>query len=320
MNQKIKAIITGGLGFIGSNLAERLMNEGWEVYIVDNAANSNPERVPHGAKFFLHDIRNLAAMKKYFKEVQPDYVFHTAALPRVGFSIENPVETHDVNITGTMNVLIASKECGSVKKFIYSASSSAYGDQPIMPLVETMPANPKSPYGAHKYVGEVYCKVWSQVYGLPTVCLRYFNVYGPGQKDNGAYALVIAKFFKQFKEGKPLTITGDGNQTRDFTHVFDIVNANFLAAINQEIGAGEVFNIGYGSNKSINYVAELVGGKDYPKEYIEARLEPKDTLADNSKADRVLGWKPEIAIELGIEMLHQGLKDKGDREMPEFGE
>jgi nucleoside-diphosphate-sugar epimerase len=217
----------------------------------------------------------------------------------VQLSIEQPRETHEANVTGTLNVLIAAKE-GGVKRLVFAASSSAYGDQPKLPLVENMPAMPKSPYGLHKYVGEYYCKVWSEVYGLETVSLRYFNVYGPRLDPRGAYALVIGKFLQLRKDGKPLTITGDGKQTRDFTHVYDVARANVLAATSEKVGKGEVINIGAHSSYSINDVAKLIGG---PVEHIPARLEPHDTLADITKAKKLLGWEPKVTFEQGIEEL-----------------
>lgn len=292
-----KVIVIGGAGFIGSNLAKELLKQDFEVHIIDNLSGGKIENVPSGAKFHEVDIRKIDQIGPIFTEAE--YVFHLAALPRVQFSIENPVETSEVNIMGTLNVLEASRKAG-VKKFIYSASSSAYGDQDTMPLVETMTPSPKSPYGLQKYVGEEYCKVWSEVYGLPTVSLRYFNVYGPGQSEEGAYALVIAKFLKLKREGKPLTITGDGLQTRDFTHVSDVVTANILAATSESVGKGEVINIGAGNNVSIKNIAEMIGGTI---EHVPARLEPHDTLADNSKARKLLGWEPKISIEDGIKDL-----------------
>jgi nucleoside-diphosphate-sugar epimerase len=292
-----KAVVTGGAGFIGGHIVDALIEKGYEAHIIDNLAGGDMKNVNAKAVFHEADIRDLEKIKPIFKDAT--YVFHLAALPRVQFSIENPTETHDVNVTGMMNVLIAAKEA-NVKKVIYSASSSAYGDQPVMPLKEDMPANPKSPYGLHKYVGELYCKVWSTVYGLPTVSLRYFNVYGPRQNPDGAYALVVGKFLKQRKEGKSMTITGSGKQTRDFTHVFDVVNANILAAESKNVGNGEVMNIGAGKNQSINRIAELIGGEI---EYIPARLEPTDTLADNSRAKKLIGWTPKVSIEEGIAEL-----------------
>ena len=292
-----KAIVVGGAGFIGSHIVDALLLKGYEVHIIDNMSGGKQERINPQARFHQKDIRNLEDIKPIIAGA--DYVFHLAALPRVQYSIEFPQETHDVNITGTLNVMIAA-QLGNVKKLVYSASSSAYGDQPVMPLKEDMLPSPKSPYGLHKHVGELYAKVWSEVYGLPTVSLRYFNVYGPRFDAEGAYALVIGKFLKQKKEGKPITITGDGKQTRDFTHVRDVVNANILAAESDTVGKGEVINIGAGKNASINRIAELIGGTI---EYVPARLEPHDTLADNSKAKQLLGWTPHVTLEDGIAEL-----------------
>lgn len=278
-----KAVITGGAGFIGTHLVQALKDKGFQTHIVDLKVSG--------------DIRNPADLAAAFAGA--DYVFHTAALPRVQYSIEQPQETHETNITGTLNVLIAARNAG-VKKVIYSASSSAYGEQPTMPLVESMATHPISPYAVQKYVGELYCRMFSEVYGLPTVSLRYFNVYGPGADPNGAYALVVAKFIKQRQDGSPMTITGDGKQTRDYTHVRDVVNANILAAESGSVGKGEVINIGAGNNASVNKVAELIGG---PVEHIEARLEPRDTLADNRLAKELLGWTPQVTLEEGIAEL-----------------
>lgn len=293
---KQKVIVTGGAGFIGSNLVDALLDKGLDVHVVDNLSGGKKENVNPKATLHVVDICNLDELRKIFKDAK--YVFHLAAMPRVQFSIEHPRETHDVNITGTLHVLMAAHEAGA-EKVIYSASSSAYGDQKVLPLQEEMKANPKSPYGLQKYVGEVYCAVWSQVYGLKTVCLRYFNVYGPRQSDEGAYALVIAKFLKQKRESKKMTITGDGNQTRDFTHVRDVVRANILA-MESDVGSGEVFNIGAGHNHSVNEIAELIGGE---VEHIAPRLEPKDTLADNSKAKKYLNWSPNVVFEDAIKEL-----------------
>ena len=243
------------------------------------------------------DIRNLDEILPIIKNAE--YVFHLAALPRVQYSIKYPVETNDVNVNGTLNVLIASQQ-ERVKRVIYSASSSAYGDQKEMPLRETMVANPKSPYGLQKYIGELYCKVWNIVHNLETVSLRYFNVYGNRQNPDGAYALVIGKFLKQKVEGKPMTICGDGNNTRDFTNVKDVVRANILVAESNNVGAGEVINIGAGNNYSVNNVAKLIGGE---VEYIEARLEPVNTLADFTLAKKLIGWEPSITLEQGLAEL-----------------
>ncbi|HBM45794.1 MAG: NAD-dependent epimerase/dehydratase [Parcubacteria group bacterium GW2011_GWF2_38_76] len=298
-NKKVKVVVTGGAGFIGSNLVDALISEDFNVHVIDNLSGGKKENVNKKAKLHIADITDLKQIKPIFKKAE--YVFHLAALPRVQYSIEHPKETNEANVNGTLNVLIASKGAG-VKKVVYSASSSAYGDQKIMPLKEDMKASPKSPYGLQKHIGELYCKIFSDVYSLPTVSLRYFNVYGPRQSSEGAYALVIAKFLKQKAEGKMMTITGSGKQTRDFTHVSDVVRANILAMKSNKVGKGEVVNIGCGNNQSINKIAKLIGGE---VAYIPARLEPKDTLADNSLAKKLLSWVPKVKIEEGVAWLKE---------------
>lgn len=294
----MKAVVTGGAGFIGSHIVDALVAEGFEVHVIDNYAGGKREdRINPKATYHETDVRE-------FDQIAPiiagaEYVFHEAALPRVQFSIENPELTFSVNVNGVVSMLRAAHE-GGVKKVIYAASSSAYGDQAALPLAEHLPAQPKSPYGLQKYIGELTCKVWSEVYGLPTVSLRYFNVYGPRFDPEGAYALVIGKFLKQKREGTPLTITGDGTQTRDFTHVSDIVRANLLAAESNNVGKGEVLNIGAGRNMSVNDLAELIGG---PSEHVAPRLEPHDTRADTTKAKELLGWEPTIKLEDGVAEL-----------------
>ncbi len=295
--EKNKVIVTGGAGFIGGNLAKELVEQGYEVHIIDNLSGGKRERVPEGATLHVADITDITAIEPLFADAH--YVFHMAALPRVQYSIEQPKVTNEANVEGMLNVLIAAKKAG-VKKVVYSASSSAYGDQPTMPLEEGMSAMPKSPYGLQKYVGELYMRLWSEVYGVPTVSLRYFNVYGPGLDPDGAYALVIGKFLKQRSLGEPITITGDGKQTRDFTHVRDVVRANILAAESATVGKGEVINIGAGREISINELATMIGG---PVAYVPARLEPSRTLADNSLAKKLLGWSPEVKFEDGIAEL-----------------
>lgn len=283
MDMVKKAVVTGGAGFIGKHLVAGLHKEGYEVVSVDLKTGD--------------DVRDTERMKKLFAGAQ--YVFHLAALPRVQYSIEHPQETHDTNVNGTLSALMAAQAAG-VQKFVYSASSSAYGDQDTMPLCESMDARPKSPYGLQKYAGELYCRLWSEVYKLPAVSLRYFNVYGPGASSEGAYALVIAKFLKQRSAGEAMTITGDGTQTRDFTHVRDVVRANLLAAASEKVGKGEVLNIGAAKNASVNKISELIGG---PTTHIAPRLEPHDTLADNSLAKKLLGWEPQVSLEEGIAEL-----------------
>ncbi len=297
MNKKV--LVVGGAGFIGSHLVAELVKQDYDVHVLDNLSGGKREKVDSKATLHVLDICQLEAIKPVFVGV--DTVFHLAALPRVPYSIEHPVETNEVNVSGTVNVLVAAKDAG-VRRVVYSASSSAYGDQDTLPLVENMEARPKSPYGLQKYIGEMYAKVFNEVYGLGTVCLRYFNVYGPGYSADSPYSLVIGKFLEQRKRGEAMTIMGDGLQTRDFTHVRDVVEANLLAMTSDKVGNGEVMNIGAGNNQSIKVIAEMIGG---PIEYLPARLEPKDTRADNNKAKELIGWSPKVSIEEGINELKQ---------------
>lgn len=228
-----------------------------------------------------------------------DVVFHTAAVPRVPYSIEHPVETTDQNITGTVSVLDAAAKA-RVRRVVYSASGSAYGAQETLPLTETMPANPVNPYGLQKYVGELFVKMFSEMYNIQTVSLRYFNVYGPGMDPNGPYALAIGRFALARKHGDPITIFGDGTVTRDFTHVSDVVRANLLAADSPHVGKGEVINIGAGRNVSIKALADMFGGEII---YGPPRIEAHDSRADNRRAKELLGWEPTIQLEEGIAAL-----------------
>ncbi len=293
----MRCLVTGGAGFIGSHLVDELIKRGNKVIVIDNLSNGKKENLNPKAKFYKKDIRNLESVAPHFKGV--DFVFHLAALPRVQFSIEHPIEANDNNINGTLNVLEAAKRA-RVKRVIFSSSSSIYGDQPKFPYKENMPPNPMSPYALHKYVGELYCKMYSFLHGLETVCLRYFNAYGPRASTEGAYALVTAIFLKQKKGGKPLTVTGTGKQSRDFTHVFDIVRANILAAQSKKVGSAEVINIGGGNDQRIIKVAKLFGG---PIEFIAPRIEPQKTLADIRLAKKILNWEPKIKFEDGIKQL-----------------
>ena len=295
--QTKRAVVTGGAGFIGSHVVDALISRGWTVDIIDNMSGGKAERINEKANFHNADIRDFDAIAPIIAGAYR--VFHLAALPRVQYSIDFPQETNEVNAHGTLNVLHAAKE-GGVGRVIYSASSSAYGDSPVLPLHEELPARPVSPYALQKYIGEEYARLYADIHGLETVSLRYFNVYGPRMDPDGAYALVIGKFLKMRRDGQPLTITGDGEQTRDFTHVADVVEANMLASENQNVGKGEVFNIGAGERISVNTLAEMLGGHI---EYIPARKESLHTLADNQKARRVLGWRPTIRIDDGIKAL-----------------
>ena len=292
----MKVIVTGGAGFIGSHLVDALIEKGDEVIVIDNLVAGKKENLNSKAEFHKLDIRDLEKIKPLFKGI--DCIFHLAARPRILFSVEYPYEAHTNNALGTLTVLLASRDA-EVKKFIYASSCSIYGDQEKLPFREDMITTPKSPYALQKLIGEEYCRLFYELYGLPTVSLRYFNVYGPRMPFKGAYALVIGIFLKQKMAGKPLTIKGDGEQTRDFTHVSDIVKANILAAESDKIGKGEIINIGAGNNYSVNKIAELVGGETttLPPQKGDMR----HALADNTLARELLKWQPEIGIEEGIE-------------------
>lgn len=293
----MKILVTGGAGFIGSHLVDELIKKQHQITVIDNLSTGKKENLNPKAKFFKKDIRNFKSILPYFKGI--DFVFHLAALPRVQYSIENPIKTTEINVLGTLNVLEASR-LAKVKRVIYGSSSSIYGNQKKYPFKEEMRANPLSPYGLQKYIGELFCQIYSTLYDLETVCLRYFNAYGPRASTEGAYALVTAIFLKLKKEGKPLTITGNGKQSRDFTHVYDIVRANILALKSKKVGKGEIINIGSGRDYTINQVAKIFAG---PIVQIAPRIEPRKTLADISKAKKLLGWKPEIKFEKGIKQL-----------------
>ncbi|MBI5457105.1 NAD-dependent epimerase/dehydratase family protein [Candidatus Kaiserbacteria bacterium] len=292
-----KAVVTGGAGFIGSNLSHALVAAGWETHIIDIDPSFRKDTLPKEATLHVLDVRSTDAIQSVMEGA--DVVFHTAAVPRVPYSIEHPVETTDQNVTGTVSALTAAAR-GKVRRFIYSASGSAYGEQTVLPLSESMEANPVNPYGLQKYVGELFAKLWSSTYGIETVSLRYFNVYGPGMDPNGAYALAIGKFALARKNNEPITIFGDGTVTRDFTHVSDVVRANLLAAESPNVGKGEVLNIGAGRQTSVKALADMFGGEIV---YAPPRIEAHDSLADNSKAKKLLGWEPQVTLEDGIAAL-----------------
>ena len=290
-----KTLVTGGAGFIGSNLVDELIKCGDEVVIIDNLSTGKKENINPQAEFHNVDIRDLEKIKPLFAGV--DFVFHLAAFARVQPSIEDPITANDINLNGTLNVLVAARDA-KVKKVIYSASSSAYGNQDKMPLSEDMPTHTLSPYGLQKYVGELYCSLFNEIYGLPAVSLRYFNIYGNRQVLEGAYCLVMGIFIRQRLAGESMTITNDGEQRRDFTSVVDAVRANILAAESNKVGKGEVINIGAGKNYSVNELAEMIGG---PVKFIGNRIEPKETLADNSLAKKLLGWEPTSVLPKWLE-------------------
>ena len=290
----MKYIVVGGAGFIGSNLVDYLVKKGHEVSIIDNFSTGKKENVNAKATVYNIDMSKVSNNHQLVDIMSnADSVFLLAAKARVQPSIISPMDYEQNNTIGVLNVLKCATEA-RVRRVVYSASSSAYGDSKVIPLKETLPVNPLSPYGAQKYYGEVLCRMFAQVYNIETVSLRYFNVYGEKQNIDGAYALVMGIFAHQRLNGKPMTIRGDGKQKRDFTYVGDVVNANFLASQSEKVGKGEVINIGNGDNRSINEIADMIGGD---RIHIEPVIEPKETLADNSLAEELLGWRPTQVIE-----------------------
>src|SRR5713101_5915012 len=278
-------VVTGGAGFIGSHLVDALVARGLRVRVVDNFTTGRRESLNPAAELLTADIRDATTLPPAFAGA--DCVFHTAALPRVMVSIEHPVETHMTNVVGTLNVLIAARDRG-VRRVVYSGSSSVYGDQPILPLTESMAPNPLNPYALQKLTGEQYTRIFHKLFGLETVTLRYFNVN------------VLSVFLRQKRAGEPLTIYGDGAQTRDFTHVDDVVRANCLA-MEAPAADGRAINIGRGRNLSGNRIAELIGG---PTEHLAPRPgDARHTLADISQAREILGWEPEVATEDAVREL-----------------
>lgn len=294
-----KCLVTGGAGFIGSHLTDALIAKGNEVVIIDNLSGGNVANINPKADFHKLDLRNIEDIKPLFNGV--DFVFHLAARPRIPLSIQDPISAHENNLNATLNVLVASRDA-KVKKVIYSSSSSIYGNQNKLPLQEDMVAKPINPYGLQKYVGELYCRIFSDLFQLPTVSLRYFNVFGPRAPREGAYATVIGIFLSQKEKGEPLTIIGDGEQSRDFTYVKDVVRANILAS-ESKVGSGEAFNIGAGHNYTVNKLAGFIGGTTV---HIPSRPgESKHSLADTSLAKELLGWQAEYDLESGLkEMLN----------------
>ncbi|MCP6726802.1 MAG: NAD-dependent epimerase/dehydratase family protein [Patescibacteria group bacterium] len=293
----MKIIVTGGAGFIGSHLTDALINAGHEVVVVDNLSTGKRENVNEQAKFVESDITDFPSLLEIFEQEQPQGVFHLAAIPRAPLSIEDPVGTSKANILGTVNVLKAAADV-KAQRVVFASSSSVYGDQATMPLKETMIPAPISPYGLQKLVGEQFAKVFSDLYELPVVSLRYFSVYGPRIDVNSDYSLVLGKFLKQHKEGKPLTIFGDGTQTRAFCYVDDVVKANIRAMESAAIQGGEVINVGGDTQTSINELAELIGSETT---HLPVRVgDMQHTQADLSEVKRLLEWEPVVSFSEGV--------------------
>ena len=299
-----KVVVTGGAGFIGSNLSGELSMDN-EISIIDNFLTGKKENIlelieKDNVKLIEGSITDLDFLQKAFKNI--DYVFHQAAVPSVPRSVEDPISSNDVNINGTLNVLIAARD-NDVKKVVYASSSAVYGDTPTLPKAEKMCPMPLSLYAVTKLAGEIYCKVFYEIYGLPTISLRYFNVYGPRQDPASQYAAVIPKFIYQIMNNTPPLIYGDGEQSRDFTFVYDVVQANIKAATSN--AAGEIINIAKGERTTINTLAEIImeiSGKNLEPLHIEPmRGDIRYSLADISKAMKLIGYNPKYSLKSGLE-------------------
>lgn len=307
-----KVLVTGGAGFIGSNLAEELIRRGAKVIILDNLSTGfreNLDEIDGDFEFIEGDLNDESLLAKTVKGVE--YIFHQAALPSVPRSVENPEETHRACVDGTFSLLKLAKNC-NVKRVIYAASSSAYGDQPILPKVETMRPEPLSPYAAAKLVGEYYCQVFTRVYNLETVSLRYFNVFGPRQNPSSMYSGVISRFIDALMKNENPVIYGDGEQTRDFTYIANVVDANIKAA-QTERGIGEVINTANGDRVSLNelltVLKKITGKTDLQADHQPARKgDVKHSQADNSRAVEWLGYKKLVNLEEGLEKTIQWWK------------
>ena len=309
-------LITGGAGFIGSHIAEALVNRGAKVRIIDNLSTGKLDNINSFAnkvEFVKGDIRDLDLLIKITKDVK--MIFHEAALPSVPRSIDDPISSNANNIDGTLNVLYAAKANG-VRRVVYAASSSAYGDSEALPKKETMKPNPLSPYAITKYTGELYCKVFYKIYGLETISLRYFNVFGSRQDPNSQYAAVIPKFIMAYLSGKSPTIYGDGEQSRDFTYIDNVVNANLLAAEAEEIH-GETINIACGKRITINQLSDII------KDELKSSIEPvytnertgdvKHSLADITLAKHLINYEPVVGVYEGLKRTVEYFKKKWEK-------
>lgn len=294
----MKTLVSGGAGFIGGHLVERLVADGHEVVVVDNFVTGRPENlagVAGNPRVRVHraDIARAAELEGAFDGV--DWVFHLAGLADIVPSIEAPVGYYETNVTGTLNMLQAARACGA-KRFVYAASSSCYGIPDVYPTPETAPIRPMYPYALTKRMGEELVMHWAQIYGLPAISLRLFNIYGPRSRTSGAYGAVLGVFLAQKLAGKPFTIVGDGSQTRDFTFVTDVADA-FATAAASDV-SGEIINVGSGTHVSVNRLAELLGGE---RIFIPKRPgEPDCTFADTTRIRERLGWQAKIAIDEGV--------------------
>lgn len=285
-------LVTGGCGFIGSHLVDKLIELGYNVSVIDNFITGKMERLNPYCSLVPHDISENDL--KFLRNSEIDTVFHLAALPSVQRSLKNPLLTNKNNVNGLVNLL---EKCNlyGVRRVVFSSSSSIYGradSKDNIALTEDLEPNPLSPYALQKLIGEQYCHLFSNNsnFNLETVCLRYFNVYGEGQNNTGAYVSVTQTFLRQYRNNEPLTIVPDGNQRRDFTYVGDVVNANIQAMLSDKVGKGEILNVGSGENHTINEIASWF---NTDIEYIEPRIEPRFSLANIEKTKELLNWQPE---------------------------
>jgi UDP-glucose 4-epimerase len=297
-------LVTGGAGFIGSHVVRGALQRGWRVRVLDNFSTGhrrNLEEVASQIELIEGDICDEATAQRACAAVE--IVFHLAARASVPRSVEFPRPSHEINTTGTLNLLLAARDAGA-RRFVYSASSSAYGDTPLLPKREDMTPRPLSPYAVSKLTGEYYCSVFSHVYGLQTVSLRYFNVFGPRQDPQSAYAAVIPAFVSRMVRGQQPVIFGDGEQSRDFCYVDNVVAANLLAATVERVG-GEVVNIACGERTTLNQIVRVINqtlGTDLQPEYKPPRAgDVKHSLADLAAAKRVLGYEPKVLFAEGLQ-------------------
>jgi UDP-glucose 4-epimerase len=298
-------LVTGGAGFIGSHLTEVLLKQGHLVRVLDNFSTGKRENLIFDEAYssleiIEGDIRDLTVCQRATIDIE--YVFHQAALPSVLRSVEDPLTSNSVNVEGTLNILLAARNAG-VKRLIYASSSSVYGDTPTLPKHEEMPPNPLSPYALQKYIGEQYCRLFFQLYGLEAVSLRYFNIFGPKQDPTSIYSAVIPRFIDALLEGRPPIIFGNGEQSRDFTYIDNVVQANLLAMSAAHLN-GEAINIACGKrtslNQLLNFLKEIVGSKVSPIYEEPRKGDVRHSLANIQKGKEILNYEPEVGIERGL--------------------
>lgn len=307
-----KFLVTGGAGFIGSNICRKLVSQGCFVRVIDNlltGRKSNLADVIDKIEFIEADMGDENTARAAMKDI--DIVLHQGALPSVPKSVDNPAATHRHCVDATFTLLLAARDAG-IKRFVYAASSSAYGDTPVLPKVETMPVNPLSPYAVAKLVGEYYCSVFYKVFGLETISLRYFNVFGPYQDPTSQYAAAIPAFVTSILKRKPPTVYGDGRQSRDFTYIDNVVSANVLAAEAKQT-KGEVVNIACGEVVTVNQIIDMINefaGRNVKPVYVPSRAgDVKHSLADISLAKKLIGFKPLVSFRQGLELAIDWYRD-----------